>query len=244
MMPLHIPAFAPSLPLPSLGPPTARLCLCPRPRMTAATSTTHTLNGRSITGPLQPISHNILVKVAEPPSTTTGGLLLSSTAKEKPTYGEAVEVGPGKRLGNGVEVPMTIAKGDFVLYGKYGGTDLEYDEQKHTVVTQDDVLCKLRDGLYEPDAVQPVYDRVLIKIEAPSQETSGGILVTRSNDQRNTVGKVVAMGPGRFMENGEMEPLSFQVGDTVFYGQYAGTDIEFRGEKYVIVRVADVYAKY
>lgn len=211
--------------------------------MTAATAN-HTLNGKSITGPLQPISHNILVKVAEPPATTTGGLILSSTAKEKPTYGEAVEVGPGKTLGNGIQIPMAITQGDFVLYGKYGGTDLDYDHEKHTIVTQDDVLCKLREGLYQPDAVEPLYDRVLIKVDAPPQETSGGILVAKTADQRSTVGKVVAMGPGRFMENGQMEPLSFQVGDTVLYGQYAGTDIEFRGDKYVIVRIADVYAKY
>lgn len=211
--------------------------------MTAAAAS-HTVNGRSISGPLQPTSHNILVKVAEAPDSTSGGLLLSSSAKEKPTYGEAVEVGPGKRYGNGIMIPMAIEKGDFVLYGKYGGTDLDYDDDKHTIVTQDDIMCKLKGGAYSPEAVLPIFDRVLIEVNKAVEESVGGIYVSKTASKKSTIGKIIAMGPGRFMENGEMEPLSFQVGDTVLYGQYSGTEIDFDGVPYILVRMADIYAKY
>lgn len=211
--------------------------------MTAAAAT-HTLNGKAIPGPVQPAGQNVLVKIAEAPETTTGGLILSSTAKEKPTYGEAVEVGPGRNFGNGVKIPMAVDKGDFVLYGKYGGTDVDYDGEKHTIVTQDDILCKLTGGEYKPSAVVPIFDRILIKVDAAKEETVGGIVMAKSAATKSTSGKIVAMGEGRFMENGETEPAAFSVGDTVLYGQYSGTAIEFDGEEYMLVRAADIYAKY
>lgn len=193
---------------------------------------------------MQPTSHNILVKIAEAPDTTIGGLILTGTAKEKPTYGEAVEVGPGKLYGNGVEIPMVISKGDYVLYGKYGGTDVDYDDEKHTIVTQDDILCKLTGGEYSAGAVEPLFDRVLVKVDKASEETSAGILIAKNAAEKATSGKIVAMGPGRFMENGETEPAAFAVGDSVLYGKYAGGAVDFNGEEYVIVRTADIFAKY
>lgn len=211
--------------------------------MTAATSA-HTLNGRKLSSPIQPASHNILVKIAEAADTTSGGLILTGSAKEQPTYGEAIEVGPGKYYANGTKIPMEVQKGDVVLYGKYGGTDVDYDGEKHTIVTQDDILCKLKDGKYSPDAAVPIFDRLLIKVDQAAEETSQGIILSKSAQEKATSGEVVAMGNGRFMENGEMEPTAFAVGDTVLYGKYGGTEVEFDGEEYMLIRAADVFAKY
>lgn len=211
--------------------------------MTAATAA-HTLNGKPIAAPLQPAGQNILVKIAQAAETTSGGLILSSTAKEKPTYGEAVEVGPGRYFGNGIQIPMMVNKGDVVLYGKYGGTDVEYDGEKHVIVTQDDILCKLSAGEYLAKSCEPIYDRVLVKVEEAADETSSGIIISKTAQQKSTHGSIVAMGVGRFMENGETEPAAFGVGDTVLYGQYAGTEVEFEGVDYMLIRVADIYAKY
>ncbi|KAI0567606.1 GroES chaperonin [Gracilaria domingensis] len=216
--------------------------VCGRPTMTAAAAS-HTLDGKTISGPLQPVGQNILVKVAESPDTTSGGLFLAASAKEKPTYGEAIEVGPGKTFPNGIQVPMKVEKGDYVLYGKYGGTDLDYDGDKHTIVTQDDILCKLENGEYSATAVQPIQDRMLIKVDEAAEETSSGIILSKTAKTKSTSGKIVAMGPGRFMENGQMEPLAFSIGDTVFYGKYSGMEVEFGGEQYMMIRMVDVYAK-
>lgn len=210
--------------------------------MTAAAAS-HTLNGKSISGPLQPVGQNVLVKIAEAADTTAGGLILTGSAKEKPTYGEVIEAGSGKFYPNGMKVPMSINKGDYVLYGKYGGTDLDYDGDKHTIVTQDDILCKLANGEYSASAVEPILDRLLVKVEESAEETSSGIILSKTAKEKSTAGKIVAMGPGRFMENGETEPSAFAIGDTVFYGKYSGTEVEFDGEAYMLIRVADVYAK-
>lgn len=199
----------------------------------------HTLDGVQIDGELQPCGQNVLVRVAEAEEVTTGGIILPDQAQEKPTFGDVVAVGPGKILGNGVKVPMVINKGDRIVYGKYGGTDLTYDGEKHTMVTQDDILGKLTNGTCEP-----IYDRVLIKAEEKGEEMVGGIILAASaNENKQNSGKVISIGQGRFMENGELEPASIAPGDIAFYSKYAGTEVTVEGEEYVIVRVADIYAK-
>lgn len=222
---------------------TRTVCTQRAPRMAAVEAAVHTLNGRSITGPLQPLANNVLVKVAEAAEETAGGLILSSGAKEKPTHGLAIAVGEGKFLGSGVMMPMSIQSGDTVLYGKYGGTDIEYDGDKHTFVTQDDILCILEKGEYAAEAVRPLFDRVLVKRDAALEETESGIVLGKASE-KPTSGRVIAVGPGRFMENGQTEPLSFEVGDVVMYGKYSGTEVTFRGEEYMLLRIADVFAKW
>lgn len=219
------------------------VCTRRNARMSVQTAT-HELDGRTITGPLKPANNHVLVRVAEAVETTTGGLILSSGAVEKPTYGEAVEVGPGKFFGTGTKIPMAISKGDTVLYGKYGGTEVTYDGVKHTFVTQDDILCKLAGGKFTADAVEPIFDKVLIKRDDPAAETSLGIIIAAGGSEKTYAGKIVAVGPGRFMENGEMEPVEIKVGDSVLFGQYSGTEVKFDGEDYILVRIADIYAMY
>lgn len=203
----------------------------------------HSLNGQNIDSPLLPANHNILVKIAEASDKTEGGIFLPEEAKDKPNFGEAVEVGPGKYLGNGVPIPMHVAKGDTVMYGQYGGTSLNYDGDKHVVITQDDILCKFSDGEYKVTSCVPIFDRLLVKVGEMSDETSGGLIISNNAKEKPTNGEVMAMGPGRFMENGEMEPATMQIGDQVYYSTYAGTNITLEGEDYVIVRVADIFAK-
>lgn len=216
--------------------------VCHRPMMTTA-SAAHTLNGKKISGPIQPAGQNILVKIAEAADSTVGGLILAATAKEAPTYGEAIEVGPGKFFANGIRIPMSIAKGDIVLYGKYGGTDVDYDGEKHTILTQDDVLCTLAGGKYSAEAVNPIFDRVLVKVDDSAESTASGIILSKAKE-KPTSGTVVAIGSGRFMENGETEPCAFAVGDSVLYGKYSGTAVQFDGVEYMLIRIADVYAKH
>lgn len=235
-------AFAASAAVPSGRPRAAKVCASSGPRMTAAVAT-HSLNGRSISSAVVPAGNHVLVRVAEAAEETSGGLILSSGAKEKPTHGEAVAVGDGKFLGGGLKVPMAVKQGDTVLYGKYGGTDVDYDGEKHTFLTQDDILCVLEGGEYAAEAVRPIFDRVLVKRDEMPEESAGGIVLGKAGE-KPTSGRVVAVGPGRLMENGETEPIEFQIGDAVMFGKYAGTEVAFRGEDYMLIRIADVFARW
>ena len=89
-------------------------------------------------------------------------------------------------------------------------------------------------------AVKPLEDRVLVKpIEAESK-TASGIYLPESAKEKPMQGKVIAVGPGKLMDNGERITPSVKKGDTVVYGKYAGTEIEIKNVKHMIVRESEL----
>ena len=90
---------------------------------------------------LEPIGDRVIVKVKEEEEKTVGGIVLASNAKEKPTEGEVVAVGNGAYAENGDKLPMTVKKGDVVLYDKYSGTNVKYEGEKYLVLHEKDILA-------------------------------------------------------------------------------------------------------
>jgi len=90
---------------------------------------------------IQPLHDRIVVKAAEKEQVTASGILLPDSAQEKPQRGEVLAVGPGKRLDSGALAPVGINPGDFVLYGKYGGTEVKVDGEDYIILRADDVLA-------------------------------------------------------------------------------------------------------
>lgn len=85
--------------------------------------------------------------------------------------------------------------------------------------------------------IKPLADRVLIKPTAAEEVTMSGIIIPDSAKEKPLRGKVLAVGNGT-----KDEPMQLKEGDDVLYGKYAGTEIEFEGEKYLIMRQNDVFA--
>ena len=85
--------------------------------------------------------------------------------------------------------------------------------------------------------IRPLADRVLIKPAAAEEKTLGGIIIPDSAKEKPSKGEIVAVGNGT-----KDEEMVVKVGDNVLYGKYAGTEIELDGEKYLIMRQADVLA--
>ena len=85
---------------------------------------------------------------------------------------------------------------------------------------------------------QPQGDRVLIQAAAAEEKTAGGIIIPDTAKEKPQKGTIVAVGPGKKKE----EPMTVKVGDTVFYGKYAGTEISVDGKEYLIMRESDIYA--
>lgn len=85
--------------------------------------------------------------------------------------------------------------------------------------------------------IRPLADRVLIEPAAAEEVTLGGIIIPDSAKEKPLKGKVLAVGNGT-----KDEPMELKEGDTVLYGKYAGTEIEFEGVKYLMMRQADVLA--
>ena len=90
---------------------------------------------------LKPLNDRVLVKRLESDEKTAGGLFIPDTAKEKPSKGEVVAVGPGKTADDGKLVAMTVKAGDQVLFNKYAGTEIKLDGVEHLVMREDDILA-------------------------------------------------------------------------------------------------------
>ena len=91
---------------------------------------------------IKPLEDRIVVKTLEAEQTTASGLVIPDTAKEKPQEGEVVAVGPGRFNEDGDErVPMDISVGDKVIYSKYGGTEVKYNNDDDLILSARDVLA-------------------------------------------------------------------------------------------------------
>lgn len=89
-------------------------------------------------------------------------------------------------------------------------------------------------------SVKPTEDRVLIKPIESDSKTSSGIYLPETAKEKPVRGKVVAVGPGKRLDNGKRAQLSVKNGDTVVYGKYAGTEVEIKGAKHLIVRESEL----
>ncbi len=85
--------------------------------------------------------------------------------------------------------------------------------------------------------IQPLADRVLIEPAAAEEKTVGGIIIPDTAKEKPLQGKVVAVGKGT-----KDEEMVLKAGDTVLYGKYAGTELEFEGQKFLVMRQSDVVA--
>ena len=89
---------------------------------------------------LKPLDDRVVVKPQEAEEKTPGGIVLPDTAKEKPLMGKVVAAGPGKLLDSGKRAQMAVKKGNIVLYGKYGGSDIEIDGQEYKILHESEIL--------------------------------------------------------------------------------------------------------
>ena len=87
---------------------------------------------------IQPLADRVLVKPAAAEEKTVGGIIIPDSAKEKPLRGTVLAVGNGTK-----DEAMVLAEGDTILYGKYAGTELEFEGEKLLIMRQSDVLAKL-----------------------------------------------------------------------------------------------------
>jgi chaperonin GroES len=88
--------------------------------------------------------------------------------------------------------------------------------------------------------LKPLDDRIVIKQSEAEEKTAGGIILPDTAKEKPLIGKVVAIGPGKLLDDGKRAKMSVKKNDEVIYGKYMGSDIEIDREKYVILRESDV----
>lgn len=89
---------------------------------------------------IKPISDRLLVEALEADDEKVGSIFVPDTAKERPQQGKVIAVGNGKRDGKDL-IPMTVKPGDKVLYGKYSGSEIKYDNKEYLILSESDVLA-------------------------------------------------------------------------------------------------------
>lgn len=192
----------------------------------------------------------VLVKVAQQEEKTRGGILLPTSAQKRPTSGDVVGLGDG-RVADGTVKPFYLKEGQTVLYSKFGFMyqDVKMGDDEYILIREDDVIGVMpRQNAQAEDIpdLQPLGDRVLVKVEDAADVTIGGVMLPDSAKERPLSGTVVRTGPGRYdkdAEGGRTKP-AVSPGERVLYFKYAGDSMETpSGEKFVVLREDDVLCK-
>ncbi len=90
--------------------------------------------------------------------------------------------------------------------------------------------------------LKPLNDRLVVKAVKAEEKTAGGIILPDAAQEKPTEAEVIAVGPGKVLDNGKIVPLEVKPGDRVIYSRYGGTEVKVGGEEYVILRQDDVLA--
>jgi chaperonin GroES len=91
-------------------------------------------------------------------------------------------------------------------------------------------------------SIRPLHDRVIVKREAEERKSAGGIVIPDTASEKPTYGKVIAVGQGKVLENGQVRALDVKVGDRVLFGKFSGTEVKLNNEELVVMREEDVMA--
>lgn len=88
--------------------------------------------------------------------------------------------------------------------------------------------------------VKPLDDRIVVRPSAQETKTESGIYLPETSKERPMTGKVIAIGPGKRLDNGERAKPTVKKGDTVVFGKYAGTEVEVKGDEHLILRESEL----
>eukprot|EP00565_Helicotheca_tamesis_P003044 CAMPEP_0185739536 /NCGR_PEP_ID=MMETSP1171-20130828/35630_1 /TAXON_ID=374046 /ORGANISM="Helicotheca tamensis, Strain CCMP826" /LENGTH=249 /DNA_ID=CAMNT_0028411129 /DNA_START=151 /DNA_END=900 /DNA_ORIENTATION=+ len=207
-----------------------------------------TLEGQEINGEIEPVNNFVLVETAGIMDKTDSGILLSKTAKVKKTEGKVISVGPGRtHPETGIYHPMPVSPNDNVLYGKFDGTEIDYNGKPHTLIRDIDIMLKYNGDKLTLDNTETVFDNVLVHI-VEEESTSGGLLLAApSNEEdrgRPCTGTVVKVGPGKMVADGSLLDMNVEVGDKVKFRDFAGNEVTIEEEEYSVVSMTDILAKF
>jgi len=88
--------------------------------------------------------------------------------------------------------------------------------------------------------IRPLHDRVIVKRVEEERTTAGGIVIPDSATEKPIRGEVLAVGPGKGLDNGQVRSLQVKVGDKVLFGKYSGTEVKIDGDEIVVMREEDI----
>lgn len=88
--------------------------------------------------------------------------------------------------------------------------------------------------------IRPLHDRIIVKRLEEEEKTKGGIIIPDTAKEKPMEGKVIAVGKGKVLDDGKLQPLDVKAGDRVLFGKYSGTEVKIEGEEHLIMREDDI----
>ena len=210
-----------------------------------SSSLVYTLDGETIRGPITPLGNLILVKVRDTLSATGGGILLPDESKVRASEGVVLAAGPGKiHPYTGVRITNPIKEGHSVLYGKFDGKEIMYNDDSCQMIRDDDCLLYYDGISMKLGNVFPVRDYVLIELDKKpdNMATKSGVVIASQvmADDSPCEGIVVKVGEGRMASKGQLMPSPVKVGERVKFKDYAGNDVIIEGKAHSLVKLENI----
>ncbi|CAN0003006.1 unnamed protein product [Ascophyllum nodosum] len=157
-------------------------------------------------------------------------------------------MGPGRtHPETGMPVPSPCAVGDKVLYGKYDGTAVDYMGEDHQFVRGQDILFVYAGERMQPDTIKMIRDEILVKVDPEATQSKSGLLLGNKEEDTGSgpsTGEVVAVGPGRTADTGDVVPMTVQTGDLIKFRDFAGSPVKMQGIDYRVMKIEEVLAKW
>jgi chaperonin GroES len=88
--------------------------------------------------------------------------------------------------------------------------------------------------------IRPLHDRIIVRRLEEEEKTKGGIIIPDTAKEKPMEGKVIAVGKGKILDDGKLQPLDVKAGDRVLFGKYSGTEVKIEGEEHLIMREDDI----
>jgi len=190
---------------------------------------------------VSPLGDRVFIKLMAKDDKSAGGVLLPESAVEQSTIGSVVSLGSGRKGPDGKAVPTEVSVGDNILFGKYAGAEINLGGVGHMILKEDDCIGIMAGD--DASKLQPLGDRILIRLDKAEKKSAGGILLTAASQEKPQMGIVVSTGKGALGPDGNIIPMEVSAGAKVVYSRFAGTELKSpSGDEFIVMRQAEVLA--
>lgn len=133
-------------------------------------------------------------------------------------------------------LPMDVQPGQRVLYSRRLESEIFINGNRYSMAHAEQAIF----AILSTSGSEPLRDRIVVSRDAVHQKTDGGLYIPQGAQEERSEGLVLAVGPGRFMDDGSRIPLDVQVGDHVVFGDGCGSDFTIKGERLLVMKEKDV----
>lgn len=195
---------------------------------------------------LRPLGSYALVRPKEAVSETKGGLLLSTSVKDKPNEGEVLAVGPGTvDQETGVLTAVWAEVGKSVMYSKYGAEKVTLGSDEYALVSDSDILLSYQGAEPSLDNLKMPFGKLLVRLREEAETSEGGLVLSKGAAKPDTtVGEVVAVSDGVRGRDGELVPLEVEMGDVVRFRYGNEVKLEVGKSEFRAIDAEDCLAKW